>query len=186
MEDESPQTVVSLPGGGLTPQLSQSFMDHVKSSCLRPFPPLYFMVGLVEEVAELCEELEKQQQQQDEQVIAEMGDVLWYVFALCNTLQDVHPVTKKEADFLVNNNPSCSSPCSILLSTVGSLCGSLKKWSRGDKTWEEFQPRIQNQVSSLMSVLSSLCSLKAAMESNIAKIQGRRDRGTLRGDGSNR
>ena len=65
-------------------------------------------------------------------------------------------------------------------------CGSLKKWSRGDKEWSEFRERIQRQLSHLLLVLSELGSLERAMEGNIVKIKARKDRGTLKGDGSER
>ena len=40
-----------------------------------------------------------------------------------------------------------------LFMTCGQLCGSLKKWSRGDKDWSHFQARIQADVSQLVTLL---------------------------------
>ena len=43
-----------------------------------------------------------------------------------------------------------------LLSVIGSLCGSIKKWSRGDQDWEKFQPRLQLNVSRVLAVIIKL------------------------------
>lgn len=186
-ESESRTKALALP---VSADLHLQFGDHVKSSCLRPFPSLYFAVGLVEEVAELAEELEQEKGQEQksheqEAIEGELGDTLWYLYALCNTLEGVEPCLPPPP-CLLNNPLSSSSSSSCLLALVGSLCGSLKKWSRGDKGWQEFKDRIQKQVSSLLLLLASLGDVEEAMRNNIAKIQGRRERGTLRGDGSNR
>ena len=130
-------------------ELEKEFQEHVRASCLRPFPPLYFTVGVVEEVAELAQELE----QGGHGVVGELGDVLWYVYALCNSLEGVTPCLPSPLE-LSNNPPawppssSSSSlpPSSLLLASVGQLAGSIKKWSRGDKEWKQFQPRVQKQV----------------------------------------
>ena len=37
-----------------SPEVVERFAGHVKETCVRPFPPLYFAVGIVEEVAELA------------------------------------------------------------------------------------------------------------------------------------
>ena len=42
------------------------------------------------------------------------------------------------------------------------------------------------QISSLLGLLCQLGSLEEGMRGNIAKIRGRKERGTLRGDGSDR
>ena len=133
-------SVISPPGHPkVSQELEKEFQEHVRASCLRPFPPLYFTVGVVEEVAELAQELE----QGGHGVVGELGDVLWYVYALCNSLEGVTPCLPSPLE--LSNNPA-SSPASFLLGCVGQLAGSLKKWSRGDKEWMEFQPRVQKQV----------------------------------------
>ena len=52
------------------------FMDHVKTSLIKKsFSSLYFTVGLVEEAAELSEEMKKNDNM--ENVVSEVGDVCW-------------------------------------------------------------------------------------------------------------
>ena len=169
-----------------SPGVVKRFAEHVKETCVRPFPPLYFAVGIVEEVAELAHELNKEGNEMA--LVGELGDVLWYVFALCQSLQDVSPVLPSEQDQKSRriNNPDRRTDPATLLAAVGELCGSLKKWSRGDKSWSEFKDRIQRQISHLLLIVSELGQVEEAMEGNIAKIQARKEKGTLRGDGSNR
>merc|ERR1719348_434075 len=65
-----------------------TFRAHVKESCLSKFSPLYFTVGLVEEIAEMEEQLARDPLQ-IEQVVSEAGDVLWYLVGLCDALEDI-------------------------------------------------------------------------------------------------
>jgi len=70
----------------------------------------------VEEVAELVEEMEKLSKQPETDislVVSEVGDVCWYLYALCNSLDDITPV------------PSFSSKLDLL--TMETLCVFLKK-----------------------------------------------------------
>ena len=176
----------SIPKLLASPEVVEKFAEHVKETCVRPFPPLYFVVGIVEEVAELAHELDKEGREME--LVSELGDVLWYIFALCHSLQEVSPVlpTEQEQKCSSVNNPERKADSATLLSAVGELCGSLKKWSRGDKGWSEFKERIQRQISQLLLIVSQLGQVEEAMERNIVKIKARKEKGTLRGDGSNR
>jgi len=170
-----------------SPDVVERFAEHVKETCVRPFPPLYFAVGIVEEVAELANELDKEGREME--LLSELGDVLWFVYALCNSLQEVNPVLPSEQEQQlrsVNNPGDRKTDPAALLAAVGELCGSLKKWSRGDKGWSEFKDRIQRQISQLLLIVSQLGHVEKAMEKNIVKIKARKEKGTLRGDGSNR
>ena len=160
-----------------TPCYFPWFMDHVKTSLIKKsFSPLYFTVGLVEEVAELSEALASLPRS-EENIMSEVGDVCWYAYGLCQALEDVTPVPSDDDDGDTD-----------LLVAVGRLCGSIKKWSRGDQEWTVFRPRVQGHVSHLLGVVRrvSPVSLEIAMRSNIEKIRSRRERGVVRGDGNNR
>ena len=156
------------------------FMDHVKTSLLKKsFSSLYFTVGLVEEVGELADELKKNDDLNSnlENIVSEVGDVCWYVYGLCQSLEGIVPEVKTD-----------EQDEDELLSVCGKLCGSIKKWSRGDKDWDVFQTRVQNNVSHVLATVArhSPVSLEEAMRKNIEKIQSRRERGVVRGDGNNR
>jgi hypothetical protein len=177
----------------VTPELHRQFSahvaDYVAAICVGPLPsPLYFAIGLVEEAAELAEELDKEASIGQAEVVAELGDVLGYLYAICSSLKEVHPILPVSTDEAIANNPSklSATPSGLLLAAVGRLCGSLKKWSRGDNGWDEFRPRLQGDVSALLVLLGRLGPIGPAMLANIEKIKARKERGTIKGDGNNR
>ena len=77
-----------------------------------------------------------------------------YLYGLCQSLENVKP------EHILKNDINCDDTKDDidedLLSVVGSLCGSIKKWSRGDQEWEQFQPRIQLNVSRVLAVINKL------------------------------
>ena len=169
--------------GRVEVELQPWFMDHVKTSLVKAdFSSLYFTVGIVEEAAEL---LEEKQGGREESVVSEVGDVCWYIYGLCNSLTDILPAV---------SSPSRSPPTSDIteaaqvLFLCGKLAGSVKKWNRGDQSWDNFKPRIQKNVSDLLGLLSHISPvpLEAAMKKNIEKIHSRRERKVVLGDGSER
>ena len=173
------------------------FMDHVKTSIInKSFSPLYFTVGLVEESSELIQSLK---QSNTDNIVSEVGDVLWYLYGLCQSLPDkIVPETENVDDEEADDDHGGVDdegddgvvlvPAEQLLGVCGALCGSIKKWSRGDKSWEMFQSRVQQQVSDVVRVVMNLSpvTLEEAMRQNIVKIRDRRQRGVVRGDGDNR
>jgi len=82
-----------------------------------------------------------------------------------------------------------------LCSSMGKLCGSVKKFSRGDKDWDVFYERIQRDVNNMLLILANnlFClsilfhddnlTLENAMRCNIQKIAQRLSKGTIKGDG---
>ena len=111
---------------------SEVFMQHVRDSCLRPFTTLYYTVGLVEEASELAEQLTAQPAPDTALVLSEVGDCLWYLWAVCNSLTDVHPVMSHEAKGV--GSVEAGGLEALLLARCGALCGAVKKWSRGDQS----------------------------------------------------
>ena len=170
---------------GTQPELEVQpwFMDHVKSSLVKTdFSSLYFTVGIVEEAAEL---LEEKQGGGEESVVSEVGDVCWYIYGLCNSLSGIVPAVSSTSP--PGSNASDSEAARVL-ALCGKLAGSVKKWNRGDQSWENFQPRIQKNVSDLLGLLSQVSPvpLELAMKKNIEKIKSRRERKVVLGDGSGR
>ena len=157
------------------------FMDHVKTSLVKAdFSSLYFTVGIVEEAAEL---LEEKQGAREESVVSEVGDVCWYIYGLCNSLPDITPAVSSPSP-----PDSETSEAAQVLFLCGKLAGSVKKWNRGDQSWQNFRPRIQKNVSDLLGLLSQISPvpLEVAMKKNIEKILSRRERKVVLGDGSER
>ena len=158
-------------------------------------------------------------------VLSEAGDILWYLYALSLSL----PGGKFYADKSPNNSEhmspvliSCNreyrdqSSSRItdesyknqqmldlkdrLISAMGKLCGSVKKFSRGDQSWEDvFHKRIQRDFDTLLITLKQILhflemlfrpkmslSLEDAMKCNMKKISQRKLKGTIKGDGENR
>lgn len=182
---QSVQSAMPTPAPG-SAVASEAFMQHVRDSCLRPFTTLYYTVGLVEEAAELAEQLRAQPAADPALVLSEVGDCLWYLWAVCNSLADVHPVLSDEAK--VGGLVEAAGLEALLLARCGALCSAVKKWSRGDQSWEVFQPRLQAGVTALLDLLAVLspAPLELAMRGNIEKIRSRRERGVVRGDGNTR
>merc|ERR1712018_181937 len=157
-------------------------------------------------------------------VKSEAGDIMWYMYALSFSLpggqffetdQDeragntnLKPVTcfssstieNGSIDGIFKDSKSTDSQKlndlkNSLCSAMGKLCGSVKKFSRGDRKWDVFYDRIQRDVNNLLLFLSNclFClsvllndkklSLESAMQCNIQKIANRMSKGTIKGDG---
>ena len=161
-------------------------------------------------------------------VISEAGDLLWYLYALSLSLpggkfstltanvsekdQIPNPVScfydeneKFFSRIQTHGNSICCSDVEELrdlkdqlCSAMGKLCGSVKKFSRGDKVWDTFQKRIQQDIDILLWTLVQIflllpkclnapeITLQTAMRYNIEKINSRMSNGVIRGDGENR
>ena len=160
-------------------------------------------------------------------VKSEAGDLLWYLYALSLSLpggkfscdKDLsHDVTHKpmpvSCSYRLNKSSSVNSEMLFLgespdkqklsdlkdqlCSAMGKLCGSVKKFSRGDQPWKIFQIRIQQEIDILLTHLLGILyllskflnvheiSLEDAMRCNIHKIRERKLKNTIQGDGENR
>jgi len=121
------------------------FMDHVKTSLLKKsFSSLYFTVGLVQEVGELADELKKKNDLNcKDNLVSKVGEVCWYVYGLCQSLEGIVPEVKTD-----------EQDEDELLSVCGKLCGSIKNWSREDKDWDVFQTRVQSNVAHVLATVA--------------------------------
>ena len=113
------------------------------------------------------------------------------------------PGSKTEDDFIQNifkdlkstNGQKLNDLKNGLCSSMGKLCGSVKKFSRGDRSWDVFYERIQLNVNNMLLILANnlFClsilfhddnlTLENAMRCNIKKIAQRMSKGTIKGDG---
>lgn len=140
----------------------------------------YPFLGLVGEVGELLTALTKPDQNE---ILAESGDVCWYLAAIC---RDVG--LSAEEVFTATTHPE-DDPVIYL----GAICELVKKVMRDDySVWSDLKRgrllvqlrRIAGLV--VMAVTAHGSTLEQVMLSNIAKLESRQARGALQGSGNNR
>ena len=175
------------------------FANHVVNSCKRHMGAAFFLAGLVEETAELIEAMDEKvvnAKDMENNVISELGDVLWYANAIVESLpggkmsgstQDSEKVLLEMREDKV---PSDSRP--LLL--IGKVCGAVKKFLRGDRDWKVMRRRVEPALNVAVSTMVHLTASKLnasfrevlikAMEANIVKVEARLKLNTIRGDGA--
>ena len=155
------------------------FHDHVQRSTKKSFTPLYYTLGLVEEMGKelvvrrnMMPNLLHNPRLMFDEVERKVGDICWYIYALCGALEGVMPETVDDDGFEPFDDD--------MMSVVSPLCGSMKKWSRGNQDWAVLRPQVQANVSRVLRHLaySSMKSfmgepLKMAMRANIVKMRGK-------------
>lgn len=142
---------------------------------------LYPTLGLVDEIGEFKEAVRVFEDPGS--ILKEGGDVLWYVAALVNDLGLMEQVQRT----------SCGRPSALDISAA-KICGLVKKTYRDDEG--TFRPEVKQEITELLSAIymrlddalvnSIGCTIEQAMEMNIEKLQGRKNRGTLQGSGDDR
>ena len=179
-------------------QLSvEDFQQHVKRSQLRKFDFDYFIHGLVEEAGEVVEAAQKKSSEQHcSEVASELGDVLWYVAALHAELGGGPLADSWHAAYAVRvvenkgPEPASGSPVDLLL-IASKLAGRTKKALRGDKTLDEFLPEMHMYIRKILDCCGEVAalhglSLQHCAHTNVCKLEGRRSRGSILGDGNSR
>lgn len=79
-----------------------------------------------------------------------------------------------------------------LASEAGEAAGKIKKWIRGDyDASHEFLRSVDAELGDVIWYISQWCNetgstLSALMEQNIEKLEARKQRNTIRGNGDNR
>lgn len=141
----------------------------------------YPALGLADEIGELLSaDLEDK-----DNVIAEMGDVMWYCSVLagdlCLSLQDCYD----------NATKSGWTDGHALFNNAALICGRVKKILRGDADYGTKVTDIQGYIGDIVLRIQSIASqfdvpLEEVCERNIDKLFDRKERGVLKGDGDNR
>lgn len=169
-----------------------TYQSGAKATAIYPLPVNYPALGIA---GEMCECLVKIiSGADDEEVIKEIGDVLWYtanVAADCGlTLSEVAGVE------YFNDLPGYPAEASIerkLLEGVGEVCETVKKAIRDNKG--EFDPprlaKVKNGLYVILNALKEFCfeydrTLEEAADRNLQKLRSRQERGVLQGSGDNR
>jgi len=159
----------------------------------------YLVMGIVEEVGEIYEFILKKQKLKDTdnylneyvitQIIKELGDLVWYVTAICNEMSFPLERLMQYTKVKLENNVNHSS----LLLYLGDLSGAVKKMIRDDKeiiTEEKSNLIITNLCYILVYVLqickNNQVKFKTVLEVNMNKIKNRMKNGTLQGSGNDR
>jgi NTP pyrophosphatase (non-canonical NTP hydrolase) len=174
----------------------RDFEMHVTNSQLRIFSFDYYILGLVEESGEVIEASKKKVAATVRcDVASELGDVLWYTTALRLSLED-EPMTswplasETEADSQ-RAAGDCPTATGQLLTIASKLAGKAKRAIRGDHDLLVYLPDLRKLAREMLTCCAEVAgkhglSLEQCAQKNIQKIEGRRSRGSMLGDGSNR
>ena len=184
-------------------QLTLKTGDNVKlneyqvgavSTAIYPGKLAYPTLGLCGEAGELtaaCAE------GRDDDVTAELGDVLWYVANVAADCDLALSVVCKRKMFQ-KKTPGVTywdhtEACQELCIHVGVVAENVKKTVRDTDgvLQEKRQKNIVKALRSIMEVLAELAgmygtTLEECAKANIAKLKSRQDRGKLKGDGDRR
>lgn len=152
----------------------------------------YLTLGVCDEAGELVEKLSLQEV---EGVRAEIGDVAWYATRLWDSLQpdgDFNAFIAEANKEVVGCLQAGISATDVLVNIprlTGAIAGRVKKWMRGDS---ELQTKVVlDNLRSLFALLALLSttfkgSLLDLMAENQLKLESRKERGVIKGDGDNR
>lgn len=139
----------------------------------------YTVMGLIGEVGELQEV----HRMSEDEFVGEIGDVMWYVAMLTDELGlDLYKISVLETIDDVSN----------LIEAVGAIANKAKKLLRDDKHIDEnFRNFCSLRISRILDVLKIECSDRRVdfnhiLEYNINKLQSRKERGALGGEGNSR
>ena len=152
---------------------------------------VYPALGLCGEIGELTEKISSKKPG----TVEEIGDVLWYVANIANDTGFTLSEVCKRKTFPKNNKALwCTDDMLQELSIrAGIVCECVKKTFRDDKGVlnDERKGKIKVALRHIMAVLAEIadhanCLLVECAEKNLQKLQSRKKRSVLKGDGDNR
>jgi len=141
----------------------------------RKYAVVYPSLGLIGELNELMDAVIDGEM---DRIIKEAGDTCWYIANLSNDIGlEMSDITRK---------PSTPLPS---VKNIGVFCEKVKKYVRDGA--EEKRADIVEFISDALSAVITVCHdhcipFDLVLSTNIAKLQSRKERGTLTGDGDNR
>jgi NTP pyrophosphatase (non-canonical NTP hydrolase) len=144
----------------------------------------YPVFGLIDETGEFLEKFLNEHDVTDADVILELGDVYWYMSAICDTI-DI------EMQDIFNGAPHQGfyDPFNLFY-TVARISGIIKKAIRDTEEIIDKEKLIVELRSFATQLLSFLPNLETThsevMERNIIKLKDRASRGVLKGSGDHR
>lgn len=162
---------------------------------------IYPTLGLANEFGELIEKIHTK----PNEVPKELGDVLWYIANVVNDLEETlgnvagligAPKTRFNSfqQWVDNNNHTFVFNDSLALLTIkiGNICGLVKKLYRDDNELTKIRRcKILSELAWVLAGVSNFATtaglhLTNVAEQNLKKLAGRKERGTLHGDGDDR
>ena len=168
------------------------FEAHVKRCQLQSFTFDYYMHGLVEEAGEVFEVVRAVpsggvlRHTGIENVLSEIGDVLWYSTSLSLeiggdlAMPQMWPIGKPESESEV-----------LMMIAVARLAGRVKESMRGDKPLQQFVPAMAQLRDEVLACCAEVTAnhgaiLQQSAMKNVRKLSDRFERSAVRGDGDSR
>lgn len=185
-------------------KLFEEYQAFTKSTAIYPklsIAPVYPALGLADEVGELCEKVKHiiepaswhgSRRELRNAVLLEVGDVAWYCARVLGDLQFLMEAPTKT----YNGEATLYCVCLHAAARAGFVAGRVKKFLRDGEDWggekitqNNFQ--ILDAVNDVMVCLVTVCrfldsTIEEVLLANMQKLQSRKDRGVLQGDGDNR
>lgn len=148
----------------------------------------YPCLGLVGELAELIEADEISIVNEKERIYSELGDVLWYVAAVCTDLGITMSTCCGVESFEDITLRNVGSNIKMFI-IAGRACEAAKKVLRDHN--ESKKIIVRACLRNLMEYLAAYCnfnnlSLTHAADLNLNKLKSRQERGVVHGDGDTR
>lgn len=151
----------------------------------------YLALGIADEAGEVMGKLVDGGKPSE--ILAECGDVLWYASQLARH----HGLNLKELvrDALLSyesGDHSVVAACAVIAAQAGSVAGVTKKVLRGDRiTPSDVRRRIGVSIGLVFLAVHTIAekygsSLQTVMQQNLDKLEDRKARGVIRGDGDTR
>lgn len=188
-----------------------SIDDYGKITDIAMYPRdqwLYPVLGLADEAAEVLEKAISLPRPTNEELVKELGDVLWYANEIAVNLSGslsnvVHRCTFYEIesryDTITPMDGDYAKPriCELVVAT-GKIAGLFKKLVREDSalSWQtvlygDRRMKIEEGIVDVLSLLATIAghlgsSLQEVAQVNYDKLWSRQYRGTMLGDGDNR
>ncbi len=150
----------------------------------------YVVLGIIGEVGEFIEKFsETEDDTSNDLLTKELGDIYWYLAAFFSE------VGQKMGDHIDAKEPlKYYDPVGELSEAVFNIAELTKKYLRDEypvRMGSERFDKIKHQINQIHLVLLEMCAsmdveLETILEANIAKLQSRKERGVLGGDGDTR
>lgn len=148
----------------------------------------YPTLGLAGECAEVFDKVHFDAQ--GDEIVKELGDVMWYVANVSTELNVVDTLETCEPSFIGSE----LDVCTFMVISCGRICEAVKKTMRDTTDGVMPEKKLEtvmfelNQIIMYVGIIAEMydSSIDAVCQINIDKLFSRKERGVLTGDGDNR